>query len=131
MNNFQLDIITPDGITSYENVSYLRIPSIDGLTGIQAKHAHAIIAIDIGEIKITINGENRYFSTSGGFSDIKPESVQLLIESFESCNTIDKKRAMKSLERAQDRAKDNTMDLQRSEIALKRAKNRLKIAKKV
>ena len=131
MNNFQLDIITPQSITSYENVSYLRIPSIDGFTGIQAKHANAIIAIDIGEIKITINGEDRYFSTSGGFSDIKPESVQLLIESFESCNTIDKDRAMKSLKRAKDRVKDRTMDLQRSGLALKRAKNRLKISEKV
>ena len=131
MNNFQLDIITPESITSYENVSYLRIPSSDGLTGIQAKHANSIIAIDIGEIKITINGEDRYFSTSGGFSDIKPESVQLLIESFESCNTIDKKRALKSLKRAKDRVNDRTMDLQRSGLALKRAKNRLKISEKV
>lgn len=130
MNTFQLDIITPESITSYENVTYLRIPSTDGLTGIQAKHAKSIIAIDIGEIKITIDGEDKYFSTSGGFSDIKPESVQLLIESFESCNTIDKNRAMKSLERAQNRVKDRKMDLKRSGLALKRAKNRLKISEK-
>ena len=29
---FHLDIITPISIESFENVSYLRIPSIDGLT---------------------------------------------------------------------------------------------------
>ena len=58
MNKFQLDIITPTSITSYDNISYLRIPSIDGLTGIQAKHAPAIIALKIGEIKITINGKD-------------------------------------------------------------------------
>ena len=131
MNKFQLDIITPKSITSYENVSYLRIPTIDGLAGIQAKHANAIIAIDIGEIKITINGKNQYFSTSGGFSDIKPESVQLLIESFEASNTINKERAIKSLERAKVRMKDKLMDLKRTSLALKRAKNRLKISKKV
>ena len=131
MNKFQLDIITPKSITSYENVSYLRIPAIDGLAGIQAKHANAIIAIDIGEIKITINGKNQYFATSGGFSDIKPESVQLLIESFESNNTIDRERAINSLERAEDRIKDKSMDLTRTRFALKRAKNRLKISKKV
>ena len=54
MNKFQLDIITPTSINSYDNISYLRIPSLDGLTGIKAKHATAIIALTIGEIKITI-----------------------------------------------------------------------------
>ena len=52
MKNFQLDIITPVNIESYENVSYLRIPSLDGLTGIQARHATAIIGLGVGEIKL-------------------------------------------------------------------------------
>ena len=39
MKTFQLDIITPISIQSYDSVSYLRIPALDGLTGIQAKHA--------------------------------------------------------------------------------------------
>ena len=55
MNTFKLDIITPTSIKSYDDVDYLRIPSLDGLTGIKAKHAPAIIALDIGEIKININ----------------------------------------------------------------------------
>ena len=49
---FQIDIITPASLHTYEQVSYVRAPSIDGLVGIQARHAHAIIALDIGEIKI-------------------------------------------------------------------------------
>ena len=64
MKNFQLDIITPTSIQSYENISYLRIPSLDGLTGIQAKHANAIIALDVGEIKITINGLSAFSAWS-------------------------------------------------------------------
>ena len=77
---FHLDIITPTSIKSLDAVSYVRIPSIDGLVGIQARHTNAIIGLDIGEIKITANGEDVYFATSGGFADIKNESVQLLIE---------------------------------------------------
>ena len=64
MNKFHLDIITPTSIQSFDNISYLRIPSLDGLTGILAKHADAIIAIDIGEIKISMDGKNKYFSSS-------------------------------------------------------------------
>jgi len=131
MGNFQLDIITPTSIQSYENISYLRIPSLDGLTGIQAKHANAIIALDVGEIKITINGKNQYFSTSGGFSDIKPEGVQLLLETIEKSSDIDQKRAEESLKRAKENINNKSMSLQRAQNSLKRAKNRLKLLSKI
>tara|TARA_B110000438_G_scaffold299091_2_gene348586 strand:- start:182 stop:613 length:432 start_codon:yes stop_codon:yes gene_type:complete len=131
MLRFQLDIITPTSITSFSDVSYLRIPALDGLTGIQSKHANAIIALDIGEIKITINGKDEYFSTSGGFSDIKKEGVQLLLETFESIKKIDKERAKNSLTRAQKNFNNKSMDLQRAQQSIKRAKNRLKLINKL
>ena len=87
---FQIDIITPTSITSISDASYLRVPSIDGLIGIQSKHANAIIALDIGEIKISdANGKNTYYATSGGFADIKPESTQLLLETIEQDQDIE------------------------------------------
>ena len=88
MKKIQLDIITPTNISTYENVSYLRIPSLDGLTGIQARHAAAIIGLDIGEIKIETNGGTQWFSTSGGFVEISSEKVELLLESVEKSNEI-------------------------------------------
>ena len=130
MKNFQLDIITPTNIVSYESVSYVRIPALDGLTGVQSKHANAIIGLDIGEIKVTKDNKEIYFSTSGGFADIKPESVQLLLETFESKESIDQKRAKDSLKRAKERRSDKKMDIERLENALLRAKNRLKIFNK-
>ena len=81
--NFHLDIITPTSIESFNNVSYLRIPSLDGLLGIQANHAKAIIGLDIGEIKINQNGQDTVFATSGGFADVAKEGVQLLLETVE------------------------------------------------
>ena len=127
MKNFQLDIITPTNIQSYENVSYLRIPTLDGLTGIQARHATAIIGLGIGEIKVTQGNKEKIFSTSGGFVDIKPESVQLLIETIESKETFDNKRAQASFDRAKKRMQDKTFDLKRVQQALLKAENRLKI----
>ena len=127
MKNFQLDIITPTNIESYENVSYLRIPTLDGLTGVQARHATAIIGLGIGEIKVTQSGKEKIFSTSGGFADIKPESVQLLVETIESKETFDNKRAKDSVDRAKKRMQDKTNNLQRAQQSLLKAKNRLKI----
>lgn len=130
MKQFQLDIITPTSIETYENVSYLRIPSLDGLTGVQSRHATAIIALDIGEIKITTNNNEKIYSTSGGFADIKPEGVQLLLETIESKTSIDKDRAKKAVERASKHLKNPEMNIPRAEIALRKAKNRLKILNK-
>ena len=130
MNTFHLDIITPISCKTYENVSYLRAPGLDGLLGIQANHANAIIAVDIGEIKIEINNKTLYFSTSGGYADVQSKGVQLLLESFEESLNINKNRAEKSLERAQKRIKDNSQDLDRAKKSILRAKNRLTILDK-
>ena len=126
--NFHLDIITPISIESFDNVSYLRIPSLDGLLGIQANHAKAIIGLDIGEIKINQDGQNTVFATSGGFADVAKEGVQLLLETVELSNNINHDRAQDALHRGEKRLKNQDGDLQRASQSIKRAKNRLCIA---
>ena len=130
--NFQLDIITPTSLLSINNVSYLRIPGLDGLLGVQAKHAKSIIALNIGEIKImNAQGKTSYYATNGGFVDIKQEGIQLLLETFESSADLNKKRAKDSLKRAKQRMSDKTQDLKRANESLKRAQNRLHIISRV
>ena len=131
MSDFKVDIITPISMESFNNVNYLRIPSLDGLTGIQARHASSIIALDIGEIKIVTNNKEQVFATSGGFADIRPEGTQLLLETFESGKMINKKRAQQAAEKATQHLSNNNDDLKRATLALKRAKNRLAILKKL
>jgi len=124
---FHLDIITPTGIESFDKVDYLRIPSMDGLIGIQAQHAKAIIGLDIGEIQVTKNGKKLIYATSGGFADIKNEGVQLLVETMETSDSINKQRAEDSLRRGKERLKKHEGDLDRATQSVKRARNRLLI----
>ena len=130
MKTFHLDIITPTSTHTYENISYLRIPGLDGLIGIEANHANAIIALDIGEIKLNINGKNLFFSTSGGFTDIQSKGVQLLLETFEESKNIDENRAEKSLQKAKERLGDKSQNFERANQSLKRAKNRISVFNK-
>ncbi len=129
--SFHLDIITPTSIESFDQVSYLRIPSLEGLIGIQANHAQAVIGLDIGEIKITKDGKDILFATSGGFADIAEEGVQLLLETSEKFDSIDSQRAENSLKRAKNRLSDQSINLSRAQASVKRAQNRLKIIKKM
>ena len=130
MNTFHLDIITPTSTHTFENISYLRIPGLDGLVGIEANHANAIIALNVGEIKININGKTLYFSTSGGFTDIQSKGVQLLLETFEESKNINQKRAEESYKKAKKRLGDKSQDFERAKKSLRRAQNRLSVLNK-
>ena len=125
---FILEIVTPVKILNFEEVEYLRAPSIEGLFGVMAGHVSSIINLDIGEIKVLSNNKESYFSISGGFAQVDKDKVSLLVESIESKDEIDVDRSNQSLERAKERLLDKTMNQTRAKSALTRAKNRLKIS---
>ena len=81
-NSFQIDIITPVENINIGTSEYLRAPNLDGLFGVQARHVSSIISIGSGEIKITQKGKEKFYSTTGGYADIKPEGVILILETF-------------------------------------------------
>ena len=128
---FQLDIVTPTNVISEGQVEYLRAPSTEGLFGIMGGHAVATILMDIGEIKVSKGGKEFYYATNGGFADIRPESVMLLVETAEKNSDIDKDRAEKAMKRAKDKLQDNETDLKRAKDAIARARNRLKITDRI
>ena len=131
MSTFNLEIVTPTQILESVNVSYARCPGIDGLFGIMSGHREAIIALDLGEIKITSDNKDEYYATSGGFVEITKDKINLLVETIEKSTDIDKDRAEASLKRAQGRLKSNDdIDFKRAETAMVRALNRLTISKR-
>jgi F-type H+-transporting ATPase subunit epsilon len=129
-NTFQLEIITPTQIFSEGQVSYVRAESPDGQFGIMSHHTAATVALGIGEVKVVKNGKEYYYATTGGFADVQPESVLLLLETAELVSDIDVNRAEAAKKRAQDRLNDKNMNKARSRIAIAKAKNRLKVSKR-
>ncbi len=126
-NTFQLEIITPTQIFTEGQVSYIRAESPDGQFGIMAKHTPATIALGIGEIKVVKDGKETFYATNGGFADIQKESVLLLVETAEKISDIDKDRAESARQRAQERLQNKEMDRARTQTAIAKAKNRLKV----
>ena len=126
-NTFQLEIITPTQIFTEGQVSYVRAESPDGQFGIMAKHTPATIALGIGEIKVVKDGKETFYATNGGFADIQKESVLLLVETAEKISDIDKDRAESARQRAQERLRNKEMDRSRTQTAIAKAKNRLKV----
>ena len=132
MQLFNLDIVTPIKEVKLGEINYLRCPGIDGSFGIMNKHRVGIIALTIGEIKITKDGKSEYYATGGGFAEILDNSVKLIVESVEKSSDIDSVRAQKSLDRANQRKieKDSDINNIRVEASLLRAMNRLRVSKR-
>ena len=126
--HFTLEIVTPIKTVNFEEVKYLRAPSLEGLFGVMPGHVSSIINLDIGEVKVLSNNKEDYFAISGGFAQVSKDKVSLLVESIELKSDIDKDRSNEALKRAQSRLKDKSMNQGRASLALARAKNRLKVS---
>ena len=130
MSSFQLEIVTPTKVLNKGQVEYLRCQGLDGSFGVMANHREAIIALGVGEIKVTQNGKEHFLATSGGFVEITKEKVELLLETYELAEEIDSERATTALERAKERKHQSEMDQIRNGASLERAVNRLKVSKR-
>lgn len=132
MSTFQFEIVTPTRILDKGQVNYVRCPGMDGSFGVMANHLEGIIALSIGEIKVTIDGKEEYLATSGGYTEITDEKMQLLVESVEGSDEIDTDRAKRSIERAQVRKEKHSPEIDgaRVEVSLYRALNRLRVARR-
>ena len=130
MGIFQLEIVTPIKIFDEGQVEYVRCPGLDGSFGVLANHREAIIALGVGEIKVTKNGKDHSLATSGGFAEITKEKVELLLESYEQAEEIDTSRAEAALKRAEERKLSEEIDSTRNNASLQRAVNRIKVSKR-
>ena len=132
MSTFKFEIVTPTRILDKGQVNYVRCSGMDGSFGVMANHLEGIIALSIGEIKVTIDGKEEYLATGGGYTEITDEKMQLLVESVEGSDEIDTDRAKRSLERAQVRKEKHSLEIERArvELSLYRALNRLRVARR-
>jgi len=129
-NKLEINIITPTSTLEFSEVEYLRAPSTEGLFGVLPGHIDSIIALDVGEVKISIDNKSVHYATSGGFADISNDKVILVLETVEEAGNIDINRAEKSLDKAQSYFEDKSNDVDRAFKAIKRAKNRISVSKK-
>jgi len=129
--SFKLQIITPNKIVFQDEATSVSAPGTKG--GFQILHNHApfISTIEIGELMVkNKNGNDTSYATSGGFVEVKENTVVVLAETAELVGEIDVQRAKASNERAMKRlhTKDPGIDLERARLSMMRSLNRLRVA---
>lgn len=125
--NFTLKIITPDRVFFEEEVSMVEFNTVEGEVGIYKDHLPMTMIIAPGILTITRGDEVKEAALHAGFTEVLPDKVTILAEIIEWPSEIDVTRAQEARSRAEERIKEHApgTDLNRAELALKRAVARI------
>ncbi|HOD29414.1 MAG TPA: F0F1 ATP synthase subunit epsilon [Syntrophales bacterium] len=128
-----LEIVTPEKMVFNEKVEDVTLPGTEGEFGVLRGHASLLSSIEIGEMNLTREGKKSFYALNTGYVEVTSGKVTVLVESAERSDMIDKDRA----QRAKDLAENNLAriakedaDFEVMRAALMRAINRLKVAER-
>lgn len=130
MSTFHLDIVTPDGEFFNGEAEKVLARTIDGDVCILARHTEYVTALGMGMAKITVDGKERRAACMGGILSVSGGRVRIAATTFEWAEDIDKERARRARERAEESLRDKNLNAKELEIAeakLKRSLVRLNI----
>ena len=130
-SHFRSYIVTPFEVFFDKTCSMIVIPAADGELGVKRGHAPLVTALYPGEVRIEKDGRWLYAFVSNGYVQIERDYVMVVCNSAEWADDIDPDRAQEALDRAQERYDNVEMsepDRKRAAHAIRRAKNRLKVA---
>ena len=130
-NLFKLKIITPDRIFYEGEVSMVEFNTIEGEIGVLKKHVPTTVIVAPGILTITEENETKEAALHAGFAQILQDEVVILAEIVEWPEEIDEARAERAKERAEERLRNKTpeVDVLRAEIALQKALARIHVIK--
>ena len=132
MNSFILNITASSGEFYQGSCESMVLPVKDGVYGVQAGHSPVLVAIHMGMLKFTVDGETREILVGDGIAEVTPTFVLLLVDSAERPEDIDKNRAEAARIRAEERLqhKQSMHEYYQTKIALDRAMQRLQTTAK-
>ena len=131
MKEFSLEIITPSKTVFTGEVTSITVPGVKGEFQVLLNHAPLMSNLEVGRIKLVdSDGKETFYIIGGGVVEVLHNKVLVLANSLEKPEDIDKTRAEKAAERAKKRLAERSqgIDIERAEIALARAMNRMKYA---
>jgi F-type H+-transporting ATPase subunit epsilon len=77
-NRMKLKIISQTRKIYEGLVDYVTVPGELGQMGILPGHANIISLLDVGEVKITVDGKNTFIAINGGIIEVKKNNIIIL-----------------------------------------------------
>jgi F-type H+-transporting ATPase subunit epsilon len=136
-----LELVAPAGPVFEGDVEMVVLPAVTGEVGILPHHAPLVAQLSIGRLRaLKTDGEWLTFAVAEGFAKVQFNKVIVLADAAEEASQIDVERVRKSAARATERLEmhkqgtvpeGDDIDPYREQMALRRAKNRLKVAERL
>ncbi|MFN2744596.1 MULTISPECIES: F0F1 ATP synthase subunit epsilon [Bacillus] len=131
MKTLKVNIVTPDGPVYDADIEMVSVRAESGELGILPGHIPTVAPLKIAAVRLKKDGQTELVAVSGGIVEVRPDHVTILAQTAETSEHIDKERALAAKRRAEERLQKQSpdVDILRAELALKRAINRLEVAK--
>jgi F-type H+-transporting ATPase subunit epsilon len=127
-----LELVTPEKVAWSAPADFVVLPALGGEMGVLPGHQSFLVQLAAGEVRVTAGDEVKNFAVSGGFAEIKNDTVSLFAETAEDAGQIDGERARQALEKAKAVVKPglDPMQLAQMEAAIRRAQVRLRVSRR-
>lgn len=125
-----LKIVTPEREFFSGEVDRVIVRGVEGDLAVLKNRAPIVTPLAIGKIRILKDGEERVAAAVNGYISVDKDGTTIITDSAEWPGEIDVKRAEEAKLRAEKRLKEKPegLDIDRAELALRRALNRLEVA---
>ena len=126
-----LELATPMRLVVSEEVDEVVAPGVEGYFGVLPGHAPFLTTLGAGELTYRQGREEQSLAVSGGFAEVRNDKVIILADSAERPEEIDRERAERSRQRAEQRLAGRSqeeIDYARAAAALARSLARLQVA---
>jgi F-type H+-transporting ATPase subunit epsilon len=131
----QLEVATPARLLVSLEVDEVVAPGSEGYFGVLPGHAAFLTTLAAGELSYRQGRDEQYLAVIGGFTEVNADRVIVLAEAAERPEEIDRERAERARQRAEQRlagksagASSEDIDYARAVAALTRALARLQVA---
>lgn len=127
---FELEVMCPDRSFYHDNVAMVEFNTTEGYIGVYPGHIPLATVLASGIMTIhEEDGTEKQAALHEGFAKITQDKVMILAEIAEWPDEIDVNRAKEAQVRAERRldGKESGMDIQRAEVALKKALTRISL----
>ncbi|KAK4756607.1 hypothetical protein SAY87_006734 [Trapa incisa] len=122
-----LCVLTPNRIVWDSEVKEIILSTNSGQIRILPNHVPAAIAIDIGILRIRLNGQWLRMALMGGFARIGNNKIIILVNDAEKSSDIDPQEAQKMLELAEANVRkvEGKRQTIEANLALRQARTRI------
>ena len=135
-DHLDLEIVTPDRAVVHEQVDEVQLPGVEGNLGILPGHTPLLTRLRVGPAWYRKGTEIVNLAVANGVAEVLPDKVRLLARVAERADEIDLERAELARKRAEERLRAartgvSDVDQERARLALIKAMTRINVATKV